>query len=206
MIHYYEGGAAMGITKEEVFRAADALAGQGLTITQQAVRDRLGGTGSFSTLGPHLRAWHEARAAARREAKAPVPTEVEAAWARTQDLLWTAALAEARRTVLADHEEQTAALRAELAEAHAEVARLETEGQRREEERAAAVARADAERAVALEFRTELGAARERAASAEARLVEESRRREIAEASLATAREDAAELRGMLKQLTGEKK
>ena len=191
----------MGITQDEVFRAADALDGRGLAVTNQAVRDAIGGRGSFSTIGPHLRAWQEAKAAARREAPMPVPSEVGVGWKRTLESLWSAALIETRRVVQAEHEEQTAAFRAQLTDAHAEIARLEAEGLRREEERAAAVARADAEHAAALALRTELGAVGERATAAEARATEETRRREAAEASLATAREEAAELRGTLRAI-----
>ena len=191
----------MRITKDEVFQAADVLTARGLPVTNQAVRDALGNRGSFSTLTPHLRAWHEARAAARRETPTPVPSEVGAGWSRTLESFWATALAEARRAVQEEHEEQTASLRAALSDAHGEIARLEAEGQRREEERSAAVARADAEHAAALELRTELGAARERAANTEARAAEEARRREAAEASLASSREEAAELRGTLRAI-----
>jgi hypothetical protein len=188
----------MRITKDEIFQVAEALDARGLTVTNVAVREALGGRGSFSTLAPHLRAWHEARAAARREERMPVPSEVGSGWTRTLESLWATALAEARCAVQAEHDAQTAALHADLAGAHAEIARLEAEGQRREEERAAAVARADAEQVAALELRTELGAARERAAAAEARAAEETRRREAAEGALGQAREEAAELRGMV--------
>lgn len=191
----------MRITKDEVFQAADVLDARGASVTNQAVRDALGGRGSFSTLAPHLRAWHEARAAAQREAPTPVPSEVGAGWSRTLESLWSAALAEVRRVVQVEHEEQTASLRAALSDAHAEIARLEAEGQRREEERAAAVARADAEHDAVLALRTELGAVGERATAAEARATEETRRREAAEASIAMAREEAAELRGTLRAI-----
>lgn len=189
----------MGITKEEVFGAAEALAARGLSVTNQAVREALGGKGSFSTLAPHVRAWHDDRSAARREAHTPAPDEIGAGWTRTLDSLWSAALAEARRLAHAEHEGQIAALGATLEEAHAEVARLEAEAQRREEERAAAVARAEAEHAKALDMRIEMGAARSRMEVAEARAGEEIQRRMAAETALATAREEASELRGAMR-------
>jgi colicin import membrane protein len=191
----------MGITKEEVFQAAEALAARGVSVTNQAVREHLGGRGSFSTLAPHLRAWHDGRTAARKEAHTPAPSEVGAGWTRTLDSLWSAALAQARRLAHVEHEAQVAATHAALEEAHAEIARLEAEGQRREEERTAAVTRADAEHAAALDLRMELGAARERAAAADARVNEETRRREDAEKERAAAREETAQMRGALSVL-----
>lgn len=75
---------------------------------------------------------------------------------------------------------------------------LEAENPRLEEERAAAVALAEAELAAALAPQTELGAAGELATEAAASAIEEARRREVPESSLATALEEAAELRGTL--------
>jgi hypothetical protein len=48
-----------GVTREQVFEAADALAQEGTQPTTRLVRDRTGG--SFSTITPHLAAWKDER-------------------------------------------------------------------------------------------------------------------------------------------------
>ncbi|MFZ2311245.1 MAG: DNA-binding protein, partial [Methylobacter sp.] len=51
--------ARQGITEEQVFEAAGQLQEEGLAITSNSVRDKLG-TGSFSTINTLLAKWREA--------------------------------------------------------------------------------------------------------------------------------------------------
>jgi len=53
--------ARQGITRDQVFTAADALVGDGQQPTINAIRERLGGTGSPNTIHKHLVQWREAR-------------------------------------------------------------------------------------------------------------------------------------------------
>jgi colicin import membrane protein len=67
-----------GVTREQVFEAADQLAQEGIQPTTKLVRDRTGG--SFSTITPHLAAWKDERgravwAAAWNAAQEAVKTE-----------------------------------------------------------------------------------------------------------------------------------
>jgi hypothetical protein len=54
----------MNLSKEAVFNAADTIADTGMEPTQREIIDRCGG--SFSTVGPLMREWREARAAKAR--------------------------------------------------------------------------------------------------------------------------------------------
>jgi hypothetical protein len=194
----------MTLDKTTVFQACDTLLAQGFdehALTNAALRQALGGRGSFSTLAPLLREWKDARRAGRASTPVPVPEGLGAQSMRMLDTLWTAALAAARadatRAVTRELEEE----RVQAAEALAELARLEDETARLREEATTAREIAEAERHAAAELREALGGATERAAQAEARAAEERAAREALGAQLAAAREEAAELRGTLKVL-----
>jgi hypothetical protein len=49
--------ARPGITREQVFEAANKLKAEGKQITMQRVRDALGETGSFTTISRLLEEW-----------------------------------------------------------------------------------------------------------------------------------------------------
>ncbi len=100
--------ARPGITQGQVFEVAETLVAEGLAPTVPLVRERLG-SGSFTTLGEHLRAWKEKHAAAAVAEIHDMPEKVRAAF----QLAWQVAfrnaaverggqldtaLAEARRT------------------------------------------------------------------------------------------------------------
>lgn len=55
--------ARTGITQQEVWAAADALAADDVRPTIKLVRERLGGTGSPNTIHAHLQTWNAARPA-----------------------------------------------------------------------------------------------------------------------------------------------
>lgn len=78
------------ITKEQVFAAADALAEAGEKITQQKIRDAVGG-GSFSTIGPLLSEWEAARAEVNAARAVVMPDGVKAVLDDAAARLWKAA-------------------------------------------------------------------------------------------------------------------
>ena len=53
--------ARVGITKEQVFGAANKLLSQGIHPSINAVREELGGTGSNGTIHKHLKVWSDDR-------------------------------------------------------------------------------------------------------------------------------------------------
>lgn len=82
-----------GITREQVFEAADALAEEGIRPTMKLVRDRT--NGSFSTIKPLLAEWKDARGGDGVRHVPEMPERVTnachslwaAAWNANQDLL-----------------------------------------------------------------------------------------------------------------------
>jgi septal ring factor EnvC (AmiA/AmiB activator) len=112
-----------GVTRDQVFAAADQLAQEGTHPTAKLVRDRTGG--SFSTITPHLAAWKDERGG-RGVANIPdMPESVaNATWA-----VWAAAWNAAREAVKTERDGLTAARREmekERAEMAAEIVELET--------------------------------------------------------------------------------
>ncbi|PTT36092.1 hypothetical protein DBR23_21690 [Acidovorax sp. HMWF018] len=53
--------ARIGVTAEQVSAVADALVGEGKTVSIRSVRERLGDKGSPNTIQKHLAAWRDAR-------------------------------------------------------------------------------------------------------------------------------------------------
>lgn len=112
-----------GVTREQIFAAADTLAAEGTQPTAKLVRDRTGG--SFSTITPHLAAWKDERGG-RGVANIPdMPESVaNANWA-----VWAAAWKAAQEAIKTERDGLTAARREmekERAEMAAEIAELET--------------------------------------------------------------------------------
>jgi colicin import membrane protein len=104
-----------GITREQVFEAADALAAEGTQPTAKLVRDRTGG--SFSTITPHLAAWKDERGG-RGVANIPDMPESVAGAARA---VWAAAWNAAQEAIKTERDGLSAARRA-LEKEHAELA------------------------------------------------------------------------------------
>jgi colicin import membrane protein len=105
-----------GVTREQVFEAADALAQEGIQPTAKLVRDRTGG--SFSTITPHLAAWKDERGG-RGVANIPdMPESIAGAARATWAAAWNAAqeaikterdgLSAARREMEKEREEMAA--------------------------------------------------------------------------------------------------
>ena len=86
-----------GVTQDQVFAAAQALADHAQPVTVQALREALG-QGSFTTLSQHLRAW---RSHSQTRFLPPLPPEIEAAAHKALTLVWTAASELAQREVQA---------------------------------------------------------------------------------------------------------
>ncbi len=113
-----------GITREQVFEAAEHLTHAGRAPTVLAIRAHLG-SGSPNTIGPHLADWKAQHATGQAEAVPPLPEPVETAMRQvwglalklTQDQL------EGERQALSTARKEIEQERAELS---AEIERLDT--------------------------------------------------------------------------------
>lgn len=111
--------ARIGVTAEQVSAVADALVGEGRSVSIRSVRERLGDKGSPNTIQKHLAAWRDARpmvAATAQELPQGLTTAIAAEIGR--------AAAQAR-----------AEIEARLVEVQAEAADLAFAGEALEEER-----------------------------------------------------------------------
>jgi colicin import membrane protein len=120
--------ARTGITREQVFEAANKLKADGASITMQRVRDALGETGSFSTISRLLEEWRAADTMRDRETLPEVPEVADRAMQGAVRELWRIAAAAAHREIAAAREEAERRIKeADLryGEARAEVERLE---------------------------------------------------------------------------------
>jgi hypothetical protein len=123
--------ARPGITREEVFATATALAEEGIQPTVKLVRDRIGG--SFSTITPHLAAWKDERGGKLVASVPDMPEGVASvcrtlwvtAWRAGQDAIQTErdGLASARR----DMEQERAELTREITDLETKLDAVETE-------------------------------------------------------------------------------
>jgi colicin import membrane protein len=112
-----------GVTREQVFEAADALAQEGTQPTTKLVRDRTGG--SFSTITPHLAAWKDERGG-RAVANIPDMPDGVAGAARA---MWAAAWNAAQEAIKTERDGLSAARREmdkERAELAQEIGELES--------------------------------------------------------------------------------
>ena len=112
----------MGITKENIWAAADELQRLGKTPTLAAVRELLGETGSFSTIAPAMSDW---RALQMKTigAKAPIPDAFLARMRQQAEHVWADALGVADELVSSERDALRAA-RKELETERAEMASL----------------------------------------------------------------------------------
>lgn len=118
--------AREGITQAQVFNAADAISSTGQNPTVASVRAKLG-TGSFTTITAHLRAWKEQVVTSEPE-PSDVPEEVTAALDRAAEIVWKAANEHFARELNALRkaaDDTTLKAYAEADEARAEIERLE---------------------------------------------------------------------------------
>lgn len=169
-------GRAAAHTEAEVFEAANRLAASGAEVTAPALREALGGKGSYTTIYRHFEAWVKARATAPAPVVLAMPDAVRAAF----DQVWAAAAQEAGREIAAIRERadaDVAQARKQVEDAKGAIAQLEAEARETE---------AEVER-LAAELEAAQGAARQAATEAAAR-----------EAGLSTT---ATELRSQLEAL-----
>jgi len=118
--------AREGITQAQVFNAADAISAAGQNPTVASIRAKLG-TGSFTTITAHLRAWKEQVITSEPEAT-DVPEEVTTALGRAAEIVWKAANEHFARELTALRkaaDDTTLKAYAEADEARAEIERLE---------------------------------------------------------------------------------
>lgn len=140
------------ITREAVFQAAEAVLAQGQEPSQVKVRKLLG-SGSFSDIGPFLKAWHEARGAIRPAASMDMPDAAKNAIAENGQILWQIVSAEAAQAIEAARREFTntkQTMTDELKDAQEAIRVLEEE-QAQQLSEIASLRQRDAEREVALQ-------------------------------------------------------
>ena len=131
-----------GVTRDQVFEAADALAQEGIQPTAKLVRDRTGG--SFSTITPHLAAWKDERGG-RGISNIPDMPEIvaNANWA-----VWAAAWNAAQDAIKTERDGLSAArreLEKERAEMASEIVELEAKLEAAQAERESLAATLEAE-------------------------------------------------------------
>lgn len=186
----------MGITKDQIWAAADELQRLGKPPTLVAVRDALGETGSFSTIAPAMAEWRNLQAKTST-AKTPIPEAFSARMRQQAEHAWAEALSVADELVSSERDALRAA-RKELETERAEMASLLDHAA--EQIAAATLRHRDLEAKV--EELSELNAAiKAELAGAKARLDEreqavrmERLERQSAQAALAEARERLARL------------
>jgi len=184
-----------GITREQVFEAADALAQEGIQPTAKLVRDRTGG--SFSTITPHLAAWKDERGG-RGVANIPdMPESVaNANWA-----VWAAAWNAAQDAIKTERDGLTAArreLEKERAEMASEIVELETKLDAVQADRESLAATLEAETKRHREAEEAMGGLRIENARLEERIANTERRAD-------ELREQVARLEGELARLAQSK-
>ena len=92
----------MQLSKEEIWAAADELAGEGEVPTLQAVRERLG-RGSFGKITPVMAEWRE-RQLVHQGIETPMPHNLKARGQAHVEQLWTAAMAAANASLQPERE------------------------------------------------------------------------------------------------------
>lgn len=115
-------------SEQEVFLAADALAGEGKEVTAMALLGALGG-GSLTTIYKHLDVWRASRPAATGTG---IPLEIPEPVQGAFSAAWRAAVSEASREVTTVREkcaEDIKAAQRQFHEALASIERLEAEGE-----------------------------------------------------------------------------
>lgn len=112
----------MGITKDQIWAAADELQRVGQTPTLAAVREMLGETGSFSTIAPAMADWR-ALQTKTSGAKMPIPETFSARMRQQAEHVWAEAIGVADELVASERDALRAA-RKELEAERAEMASL----------------------------------------------------------------------------------
>ena len=186
----------MGITKEQIWAAADELQRIGQSPTLAAVREMLGETGSFSTIAPAMADWR-ALQTKTAGAKMPIPEAFSARMRQQTEHVWADALGVADELVASERD----ALRAARKELETERAEMATLLDRATAQIAAAMQRQqelelknDELSALNASSKVEIAGACARLDEREQALAFERTERQAVQASLAEARERLAML------------
>lgn len=119
--------AREGISKTQVFNAADAISAAGQAPTVASIRAKLG-TGSYTTITTMLRDWKSQADTKDTDIESDVPEEITEALSRAAGIVWKAAQDHFRHeltTVKKEAERATAQAQAQTADALAEIENLE---------------------------------------------------------------------------------
>lgn len=124
--------ARQGITQEQVNETADTLINEGIAVTVQTLRDRLG-SGSFSTLSKHLTLWKTGQDKVGKVEIPELPVKVDQAFKQVWAVVWKATQDEvkAERENLETLRKQFEAEKNELL---GEVTKLESQLETKEQE------------------------------------------------------------------------
>lgn len=155
----------MAITKEQVFSAADQIAGGGGRPTLEAVRQIVGG--SYTTISPVLNEWKARQATAAAPLREPAPQAVGDRLAEVGADIWAMALGLANSRLAVEREtldKARAELEADRAEATELADKLAGDVEQLQSRLASIEAAETAARGEADEMRSQLAAAREEAA------------------------------------------
>lgn len=115
------------VTQQAVTEVADALLAEGLDPSIMSVQSRIGG-GSYSTVKRYLDAWKQARAEVHAAAT-EIPPAIHAKGQEFAQVVWALASKAAQQEAQAIKDgakAEVAAVRADLANANTEIARLES--------------------------------------------------------------------------------
>lgn len=119
-----------GLSSEDVATAAERLRHEGRQVSTVAVREKLGGKGSYTTIQRYLEAWRENQAAGKNAEPTKVPASVTEALTRAGAEVWSRARDWAAREAAGEKDRwanEIASRDRELREASDEMARLEGE-------------------------------------------------------------------------------
>ena len=112
----------MGITKDQIWAAADELQRLGQAPTLAAVREMLGATGSFSTIAPAMAEWRMQQAKTTG-VKTPIPEAFSARMRQQAEHIWADALSVADDLISSERDALRVA-RKELESERSEMASL----------------------------------------------------------------------------------
>lgn len=93
----------MNENENRIIEAIEKLEAEGVSPTQVAVREALGG-GSFATIGPVLKEWKESKKEDHALAEVQVPEAITERLEQLQGAVWQAAVDEAERRLSAERE------------------------------------------------------------------------------------------------------
>lgn len=186
--------ARPGVTREQVFEAADALVLEGQAPTVVAVRTKLGG-GSPNTIAPLLAEWKEAHETKRADTLPPLPEPVEGAMRQVWGSAWKGAQEqlEGEREALATARKDIEKERAEML---AEINRLDAAIEQAQGETRKTAEDLESERRAHDQTKAEVQEARAVAAERDKRIEDQTRelaevRRQLSEASNNASRLEA---------------